>query len=496
MITKQVIKDKEKIMAGLNKAADVVKSTMGGQGKTVIISNNDDRDKLRFTKDGVSVAKAIKLDDPIENIGAQILISAAQKTVELCGDGTTLTSVLLQTLINETITYINKTKDVDINKLIRELEDSVAKVISYLNENSNTVDNLFHVKSIASTSANSMKIGRLFEEIYKETGFDALVTLEKSEYSSNTYYEISKGIIFDSNTGWAHSSFMTNKDTEQAVYEDAYIHIDEDPISRLTPEYSKLLGLAIEKDVPLVIMAPRFSDSFIRVCSMQKVNQGAPICLVKLPGFGNGIKKNLEDIKAFLTSENYVDKIVVDAYKFILYNEDTPYLNDRVESLKQLRDSAVEWFDEKDYNERIYNLKGATAVIYAGGKTPEAQSEEYDRLEDAIGAVTTAVKNGFVEGGGLALFKAAATLNLHKIIRNACFVPMVQILNNANISKDTNVDMTDIKGFNVKTMQYEDFLDSGIIDPTNVIITALQNALANTILLINTAYTLYNEFKN
>ena len=490
MKTRQIENNLDKIIEGLNIAANLVKSTMGGQGKTVIISTNNEREKLRFTKDGVSVAKALVLEDPIKNIGAQILISAANKTVEQCGDGTTLTSVLLQALISEAKKYIAKNKDV--NAVINSIEESITKVINEINKNSLKVENIKDIVNITKISSNSDRIGKLFGEIYEQTGFDALITLEKSENSDVTYYDIIKGIEFDS--GYVHSSFMTNKDTEQAIYENAYIHVDTDPVTTLTPEYEELLSGSIKHKIPLIIIAPRFSDAFIRVCSMNKVNQGASVCLIKIPGYGYGQKKNVDDILSFLSSDGTVQKIMVDSYRFILYNNDTPFLNDRIEQLKSLSETAQDKYDESDYLNRIYKLKGATAIIYAGGKTPEAMKEEYDRLEDAIGAAKTAVVSGFVEGGGLLLTKIALSTKLHPAVKNSILCPMKQILTNANINA-VNIDLENPLGYNVNTNMYENFIESGVIDPTNVLIVSLQNAFMNMKLLINTSSAIYNDME-
>jgi chaperonin GroEL len=494
MKTKYSTNDLAKIVLGLNKAADIVKSTMGGQGKTVIIANNTNQDKLRFTKDGVSVAKSINFPDPLENIGAQILISAANKTVEQCGDATTLTSVLLQALVNETFKALNKSKGkLDINKMLSDIEYSVSEVINKLNEQSKKVTNTEEIKHIASTSANSTRVGDLFKTIYDQTGLDALLSVEKSESSASTYFEITNGIQFDN--GYVHPSFMTNKDTEQAVYENAYIHVDEDAVSILTDEYQNLLSVAASEQVPLIIIAPRFSDSFIRTCSMNKVNQGTKVCLIKTPGYAYGQKKNIDDIKAFISKDGYVDKIVVTDRSFTLFNEDHNNLEERLDQLKSLSESAHDKYDEQDYMDRYYKLKTATAIIYAGGTTPEAMQEEYDRIEDAIGATKTAVQYGYVEGGGLALAKISLTSKIDKKVKNVIMAPMTQIIKNANVDQ-VNIDMENPLGYNVKTHTYENFLETGIIDPTNVIIVALLNALSNTKLLINTSYVLYNEYQN
>lgn len=498
MTTTITTKNKEDILTGLNKAANIVTSTMGGQGKTVIISDKSapqmrgnylfNPEALRFTKDGVSVARSIKFENDLENIGAQILLSAANKTVEECGDGTTLTSLLLQKLIQEVNKSIRIYKDV--NTVLQNTEGSIAQVIKYLQDNSKQVTSPKEVQFLAATSSNSERIGLLFKEIYESTGLDALITLEKSEQSDRTYFEITNGISFDN--GYVHPVFMTNKDTEQAIYENCYVHIDTEPISSVNEFYRDLLSISMKEDTPIAIIAPRFSDAFVRACSMNKTGQGAKVVLIKTPGYGYGVVKNVEDIKAFLSDTNYVDKIVVNDRSFFLYNEDTPNLQPRLDQLLELSKSAHDKFDEEDYKNRYFKLKNSSAVIYAGGQTPESMQEEYDRIEDAIGAVNAAIKGGYVEGGGLALFRAFVNLDVYKPVKNILKAPIIKILENANI-KEVQIDIEDIKGYNVKTHRHEDFYETGVIDPTNVIISALKNAFTNTKLLVNTSYTLVND---
>jgi chaperonin GroEL len=494
MKTIEIHNNHEKILAGLNKAADIVKSTMGASGKNVIVASNDRVEPLKFTKDGVSVAKSIKLPDPIENIGAQILISAANKTVEECGDGTTLTCVLTQGLIQEVFELI---KDKDIIKELSKLDKAVDEVKEFLKKEALEIKTTDDIRNIATVSSKSDRLGNMFAEIYTQTGFDTLINLEKSEHSNKTYYEISKGITFTG--GFIHPSFMTNKDTEQAIYEDAYIYIEHSPINRVSPRLQSLLeNLCINQGVPLIIIAPKFSDGFMRQMSMNKVNNSVNVCLVKTPGYGHGLKKNIEDITSYLSPADdtdvygFVDRVVMDAYKMIIYNDDTPRLNARIRTLESLRENAVEWFDEKDYNERIHALQGSTVTIFTGGQTAEELNEEYDRIEDAIGAVQSALQQGYVVGGGLALFKSET---LHKELKSVLKLPLKQIMSNANVVDVFKTYKNPHVGYNVKTHKYENFLESGIIDPVKVLIIALDTAVASTKLLINTEFTLYNEYK-
>lgn len=491
----------DKIIIGLNKAADIVKSTMGAKGKTVIIANNNYNNNLRFTKDGVSVAKEIKLNDPIENIGAQILISAANKTVQECGDGTTLTSVLLQAMINEAIKEVENN---DIKTVLKDLKVAVDEVCKKLLDIAKPIENIEQIKHIASISANSERLGNMFSEIYKQTGMEAMIHVEKSENSSHTYYEINKGIQFDS--GYVHTSFMTNKDTEQAIYENAWVHIHEGKMNRIPVIVDKLVEEAVSKNnVPLIIFAEQFSDSVIRQISMSKVQQGFPICLIKTPGYGYGIKKNIDDIKSFLTPDGnisyggYVDKIVIDSYKFILYNEDTPNLKERIKQLKSLHKNAVEWIDQDDYLKRIHKMQNTSVVVFAGGQTVVSQNEEFDRIEDAVGAIKSGIEKGFVPGGGNTLYNLSKDILLDssgsKILSKTLQEPFRAILSNANENPDEVIKIIEKDSlYNVKTGNTENIENTIVIDPVKILITALQTAFANTELLINTSNTIYKQY--
>lgn len=503
MTTKIRTNDLTSIINGITKAANTVKTTMGAAGKTVIIASDDPREKLRFTKDGVSVAKSLKFEDALENIGAQILISAANETVETCGDGTSLTSVLLQQMILKTFEAL---KDTPVNNVLAQLEKDAQEALKWLTKHSNDITSIEQIENIAKVSSNSERLGKMFKEIYDETGMNALVTLERSQVSDSTYYEVTKGVQFDS--GYVHPSFMTDKATEQAIYENAWIHIEDGSLNRVTPFLDNLVGaFARKQGIPVIIIADSFSDSVIRFFSMNKVNDGVPVCLIKTPGYGYGKQKNIDDLNAYLTPDaeepnrmnaGAVDKIVIDSYKFIIYNEDTPRLQDRIAQLRELSENAVEWMDSDDYEQRAFKLSGSCATIYAGGQTPEAQSEEYDRLEDAIGAVHSAIQEGYVAGAGATLFTASnmASIKKHGILSRVLVEPYYQILKNANIEIERKLLPGAVGyGVNLKTGKYENLLDAGIIDPTKVLKTAIKNALANTKLLVNTSFALYNQYE-
>ena len=467
------------VIKGLNNAADIITSTMGGRGKTVGINKNGE---LRFTKDGVSVAREIEFNDEFENVGAKILISSANETVKAVGDGTTLTSLLLQQFINNVDLQSDNIKE-DLDQLKLSI-DNVSNLIKAIKKEVTTLD---EIEAIASVSSNSDTIGKLFSELYKEASFDSLIKLEHSQYNADSYFDVVKGVEYRS--GYIHPSFRTDDEIEQAVYEDALVVLSKKSITSINDKYSKMIGAAHENETPIVIMAPGFSDAFKRRASMVKVNQGVQVCLVKLPGDSDHAKnKNFDDIQAFLSEDGYTDRIVITPYTTTFYNEDTPNLQKRLDNLRALKDNAVEWWEEQDYENRLHKLKGSSAIIYAGGRTKEERSEEYDRIEDAIGATKSAIKNGYVPGAGHTLYNIVTE---NKILSDALKTPMLKILENANCNIGLKTIKTKVKEghlYNVKTDKWEKIEDTNIIDPADVLIEALNNAYSNTKLIVNTSF--------
>lgn len=492
MVTKELTNDFSKSLKGLNLAADVVKSTMGGRGKTVVISDSDAKN-LRFTKDGVSVAKKIALEDPLENIGVKMLVAACEKTVDEVGDGTTATAVLLQALVNNALKNIHSATD--INKIFEQMDQELLNIVEAIRATSKKVASIEQVRDIASISSNSDRIGDLFWEMYRNTGLDTLIKLERSEECTESYFDIMRGLEF--NSGYAHSSFMTDKHTEQCIYDYPYLHISKVPINNLDEGMQAMLSTAQLEGTPVVIIAPRFSDAVIRALSMNKVNNGLQVVAIKTPGFGNAQAKNIDDINAFLTDQGFAEKIIVGPNYFTLYNHDTPFLEDRIEQLANLKQHALDAYEQQDIIERIYKLKGSSVILYAGGVTSEALNEEYDRLEDAIGAVNAAIEYGYVQGAGMALF------NLHdneknSIINSSIIEPAYQILRNANLIPEVVLSNVESSAhvYDVKNNQFVNYEQGGIIDPAEVVVQALTNAVSMAKLFINSSYILHNHFEN
>jgi chaperonin GroEL len=324
----------------------------------------------------------------------------------------------------------------------------------------------------------------MFRKMYEEIGLDSNVTLQRSEYSPETYYEVLKGIEFRS--GYLHSAFITDKDTSTVVFDNPYIHIDEEPITSLNDHYVQLLETSLNNRIPLVIIAPKFSDSFIRNVVMNRTrNSELEVVLITSPGYGEGVKKNYKDIRAFLDEGGHVEKIIVNTHEFFLFNEDTPYLQEHLNVLNTLAETSIEPYDQQDYYERYHRLQGSTAIIYAGGITEIAREEEFDRVEDALGSVRASLRGGFVLGGGLCLYNIESPLESLKR-------PLKQILINANENVEEILpEIGGEIGYDVKNRKLKNF--KNIIDPAPVVVQSLINAYATAKLLTNTSYALYNE---
>jgi chaperonin GroEL len=476
MTTKVIENNIDKILSGINKAADIITSTMSIKGKNVIIASS--RGTQRITQDGVSVARSIKFEDPIENIGAQLLISSCQKTVDDCGDGTTLTALMIKVFCTE---VQNKLKEgSNIRQIIELLENDIFKILESIKPVS--IKDVTDIKNIATIAGKHPFIGELFEEIYKEAGFAANIKVERTNELSYTTYDIKSG--FEIKNGYAHSAFMTDKNTEICTYENVYVKTFDKDLSKVDEELEKLLGDSKTNDVPVIIFAPKFSDTVIRYCTMAKINSGVNIVLVKSGGWGELISRNLEDINAFSDEDDYVDKIIVTPFNCTLFNHKHDKIIQRVEQLRKLSDSSIELFDKQDYSERVDNLLGTGVIIFVGGITEESKNEEFDRIEDAVGAVKSALVKGYVEGAGYELF--TQTKNHYEF--NACFkAPYYKILENANLEKqNSRIDIVNAEPIN-------SFFDINVIDSFFTIERALINAFTTVKLLTNTTYTLYNK---
>ena len=476
------------LLTGMNKAADIIISTMGGAGKNIVISGynaiTDESGSLNFTKDGISVAKNIKFANEEENIGATLLINAANKTVEQCGDGTTTTVLFVKTLVNELLKYKN---DIGIDTILTELDKFTEEYTKLLNERKTSVETIDDIYHIARTSSKSTKIAMLMKEIYNQTGFAAAISLELSRTSDETYYQIINGLSF--NSPMINPRFA-NQENGTCVFENAVIIIEENPISSKNGgELEEIMDKALGNDQSIVIIAPQFPERFVKTVVNNVVRTGLKVCLIESPGYGSAISHNYADIRAFI-GDDYVDKIVITDHDFTIFN--TPIeqsLAKRVKKLRTMAANAIEEYDENDYLNRIQRLNQSGAIIYVGGVTMKNAKEEYDRIEDSIGAVRAAIEGGYVRGAGsqnALLLPHVSEYKIKDALETVLMSQITQIMSNANLSDRTiKYDIP----FNVRSRQYDD----NIIDPTNVLISAMTNAIALTKLLLNTSYIIHND---
>lgn len=456
------------VLRGLEKASKIITSTMGGTGKNVLMYEDGE---LSFTKDGVSVAKKIKFNDTEEDAGAQLLINAANNTVKECGDGTTLTSLLTYQFVDKLF------KLQPVNDWLDSTDKAISEVIDDLLILSKKVETYDDIYKIALTSSKSPTVANLIKQIYTKTGLGAKISVEISKNFNYTYNEITEGLTFDS--PFIHEGFG-NQPNGYCSFENPMIYFLDEPQNDFR-EATKMIDPFNKQGIPLVLIAPSFSEGFIRDCLTNKQHYKLQICLIKTPGYGATIEENKRDFNAFTTG-NTANKITVTPYDFTIYNNpNKKKIKNRVKQLEAKLEVEAEDFTANDYRRRIVNLQQTSAIIYVGGITEKNAQEEFDRIEDAVGACRSAVKMGYVLGQGVALKSIAEKYDgwFKEVLES----PYFTILNNA-LQGEPNK----LLPFNVRTREY----DENLVDPSMVIISALRNSFALARLLINTSYTLYD----
>lgn len=450
---------------------------MGGAGSTVIITQNG---KLQITKDGVSVARAISLPDPHENVGAQLLISACNETVKTTGDGTSLTALLLKEMVNAVSTMED----------FRKLEEEVKQLHQYIKDSTLPVTTLEQIKQVAFTATNDEYVANLFQEIYENTSFQTHIELERTEEPETTI-TIDKGYRFDE--GFSHNNQMTDTHKQIIKYDNPNFYVTDKPIHTITRDIQQATELAIKHDVPLVFIADKYSREAMRFFSQQIMYAKAKIVTLKIPSFGEGKYHELENIKAYLNN-NTAKSIYCTSMYTLLQADESPECNERIEQLKSLSESVEDPIEAHHYLSMYHRLSGNIATIWVGGKTKESRNELYDRIEDAVGATKTAIKHGYVIGAGKCMRNF-----IGETFNDIWNSPAKKIQENAGLPFVINIDVDTIDypidnvGLDLSTGKLIDLLAQGIIDPAHSLHTALDNALTNTKLVLNTKYTLYNE---
>ncbi len=522
-MAKQILFD-EKARAALKKGADelanTVKVTLGPKGRNVVLDRGFGAPTI--TKDGVTVAKEIELEDKFENIGAEIVKEASSKTGDIAGDGTTTATILAQSIIDEGLKMVSAgVSPIDIKV---EIEKKVGKIVKKLKEMSKQISSKEEIAQVASISANDKEIGNIIAEAMESVGKDGVITVEEGQ-AFGVIKEVVEGMQFD--RGYVSPYMVTNSDTMKAEFEDPYILITDKKISSLQEILPLLEKLAQAGKKDLVIIADDIEGEALATFVVNKLRGAFNVLAVKAPGFGDRRKEMLEDI-AILTGgrviseevglklENTEVEDLGRARKVVSTKDDTTVvegkggedkIKDRVAQIKKAIDLSDSDFDKEKLQERLAKMSGGVAVIKVGAATETEMKEKKDRIEDALAATKAAVEEGVVAGGGIALAAAGEAFDQlmeeredgtklkagEKIIDNAILEPIKQIANNAG--KDGSLVLYEILkehrngnknfGYNAATNKFEsDVMKAGIVDPTKVTRSALQNATSAAIMFL------------
>jgi len=496
---------REKLRAGVDAMANAVKVTLGPKGRNVVIQKSFGAPQI--TKDGVTVAKEIELEDPIENMGAQMVKEVASKTADIAGDGTTTATALAQAIINAGLK--NVTAGANPMDLKRGIDKAVKEVILFLKSQSENIGSDFNrIKQVAGISANNDEaIGELIAEAMKRVSKDGVITVEESK-GTETYMEEVLGMQFD--RGYLSPYFVTDTENMVSEYDNAFILIYDKKISNMAdiiPILEKVVGMGR----PLLIIAEDIESQALGVLVVNRLRASLKVVAVKAPGFGDRRKAMLEDI-AILTGgtviseeqgyklENTTLEHLGNAEKISIDKDNTTIVNgggeesqikSRIQQLKQQIEASTSDYDREKLQERLAKLAGGVAVLYVGAPTEVEMKEKKDRVDDALSATRAAVEEGIVAGGGVALVRAIAALRNFKginedenigvnIVRKALEAPLRTIAENAGVEGsvvlqrvlNSKGDM----GYNARTDKFEDLKIAGVIDPTKVTRIALENA--------------------
>ncbi|MBP5406937.1 chaperonin GroEL [bacterium] len=516
MSAKHIVFDHEakaKILAGVNKLADTVKTTLGPKGRNVAIEKSFGAPKI--TKDGVTVAKEIELEDKIENIGAQLLKEVASKTNDVAGDGTTTAAVLAQAIVKDGFKYV--TAGYSPIMLKRGIDKAVAKVVERLDKITKKISTKEEIASVGTVSANNDKeIGNILAEAMEKVGKEGVITVEEAK-GMDTYLDTVEGMQFD--RGYLSPYFVTNAEKMQVVMDNPFILIYDKKISNLKDLIPLLEGVA-QQGRPLLIIAEDVEGEALATLVVNKLRGVLNIAAVKAPGFGDRRKAMLEDI-AILTGGQFISEEIgnklenttvqmLGTAKRVTIDKDNTTIVDgagskdaiaaRTKQIKAQIEETTSDYDKEKLQERLAKLAGGVAVINVGAATEVEMKEKKDRVDDALHATRAAVEEGIVAGGGTVLLRCKEVLKEIKcendeekagvkIIESALEAPIRQISANAGI--DGSIVINNILGnknenygYDAAKDEYKDMIENGIIDPTKVTKSALTNAasIASTLL--------------
>src|SRR6266542_3029822 len=506
---------RDKMMRGVDILTHAVRVTLGPKGRNVVIEKSFGAP--RITKDGVTVAKEIELDDKFENMGAQMVREVASKTSDRVGDGTTTATVLAQAIVKEGAKAV--AAGVNPMNLKRGIDRAIEALIGDIEQNSKKITSNDEIAQVATISANGdAEIGRFLADAMKKAGNDGVITVEEAK-SLQTELEVVEGMQFD--RGYISPYFVTNAEKMRVELEDPYILIHEKKLSGLQP-LLPLLESVVQAGKPLLIIAEDIEGEALATLVVNKLRGGLKVAAVKAPGFGDRRKAMLEDI-AILTGgtmvsadlgiklENVTINMLGRAKKVTVEKENTTIVSGagkktdiqaRIAQIKAQIEETTSDYDREKLQERLAKLAGGVAVIRVGGATEVEVKERKDRVDDAMHATRAAVEEGILPGGGVALLRASEALKKVKpenddqktgidIVRKALSTPARQIAVNAGedgslvVGKISEKD-TYAYGYDAQEGQYGDLVSKGIIDPTKVVRTALQDAASIAGLLITT----------
>jgi len=509
------IEARNRMKKGVDVLANAVKVTLGPKGRNVVLEKKFGAPSI--TKDGVTVAKEIELEDPIENMGAQMVKEVASKTADIAGDGTTTATVLAQSIISEGLKMVAAgSNPMDLK---RGIEKAVNKVVEHLKGQSQTVGNdSSKIQQVASISANNdNEIGKLIAEAMKKVGKEGVITVEEAR-GTETGIEVVEGMQFD--RGYISPYFVTNSEKMEAELENPYILIYDKKISNMK-DILHILEKVAQGGRPLLIISEDLEGEALATLVVNKLRGTLKVAAVKAPGFGDRRKEMLQDI-AILTK----GIVISEEQGYKLENADLSYLgvastvtidkdnttvvggkgkkediNARINQIKAQIEVTTSDYDKEKLQERLAKLSGGVAVLNIGAATEVEMKEKKDRVDDALHATRAAVEEGIVPGGGVAFIRAVESLDKFKganedettgaaIVRRALEEPLRQIVENAGI--EGSIVVQKVKegkgdyGFNARTEVYENLFKAGVIDPTKVTRIALENAASIAGMLLTT----------
>ena len=499
------IEAREELKKGVDQLADAVKVTLGPKGRNVIIEKKYGAPHI--TKDGVTVAKEIELDNAAENLGAQLVKEVASKTGDQAGDGTTTATVLAQAIVG--VGLKNVTAGANPMDLKRGIDKAVAAVVGSIKEQAEVVgDNYDKIEQVATVSANNdATIGQLIADAMKKVSKDGVITIEEAK-GTDTTIEVVEGMQFD--RGYISPYFVTNTESMEVEMEKPYILIHDKKISSLK-ELLPVLEPAVQSGRPLLIIAEDVDSEALTALVVNRLRAQLKICAVKAPGFGDRRKEMLEDI-AILTGGTVIseergikldqatlemlgtaEKVTVNKDNTIIVNGagNKEAIAQRVAQIKAQIVATKSTYDKEKLQERLAKLSGGVAVLYVGAPSEVEMKEKKDRVDDALSATRAAIEEGIVPGGGVAYIRAQQALDGLKpenedektgieIIRRAIEEPLRQIVHNAGKEGAVVVDKVRAGkgdfGYNARKDEYENLLAAGVVDPAKVARVALENA--------------------